>query len=51
MGKQGRRLKQLWDDLKERTEYWKLKDEALDRTLWGTSFARGYGHVIRQTTE
>jgi hypothetical protein len=27
----------------------KLKDEALDRTLWRTRFGRGYGPVVRQT--
>jgi hypothetical protein len=32
-GGRRRRSKQLLDDLKEKTEYWKLKDEALDRTL------------------
>jgi hypothetical protein len=31
--------------------YWKLKEEALDRTLWRTRFGRGYGPVVRQTTE
>jgi len=25
--------------------------EALDRTLWGTGFGRGFGSVVRQTTE
>jgi hypothetical protein len=28
----GRRRKQLLDDLKENRRYWKLKEEALDRT-------------------
>jgi hypothetical protein len=28
-----------------------LKEEALDCTLWGTRFGRGYGPVVRQTTE
>jgi hypothetical protein len=28
-----------------------LKEEALDRTLWRTRFGRGYGPVIKQTTE
>jgi hypothetical protein len=51
MGTQGRRRKQLLDDLKEKKRYWKLKDEALDRTLWRTRFGRGYGRVVRQTTE
>jgi hypothetical protein len=35
---------------KER-EYWKLKEEALDRTLWRTNFGRDYGPVVRETTE
>jgi hypothetical protein len=30
--------------------YWNLKEEALDRTLWRTSFRRGYGPVARHTT-
>jgi hypothetical protein len=50
-GRRGRRRKQLLDDLKEKKRYWKLKDEALDHTLWRTRFGRGYGPVIRQTTE
>jgi hypothetical protein len=28
-----------------------LKEEALDRPLWRTRFARDYGPVVRQTTE
>jgi hypothetical protein len=47
-GRRGRRRKQLLDDLKE---YWKSKEEALDRTLWRTRFGRGYGPVVRQTAE
>jgi hypothetical protein len=43
----GRRRKQLLDDLKEKRRYWKLKEEALDRTLWRTRFGRGYGPVVR----
>jgi hypothetical protein len=31
-GRRGRRRKQLLDDLKDR-RYWKLKEEALDRTV------------------
>jgi hypothetical protein len=50
-GRQGRRSKQLLDDLKEKRGYWKLKEEALDRTLWRTRFGRGYWPVVRQTTE
>jgi hypothetical protein len=46
-GRRGRKHKQLLDDLKEK-RYWKLKDEALDRTLWRTRFGRGHGPVVRQ---
>jgi hypothetical protein len=50
-GRQGRRCKQLLDDLKEKRGYWKLKEEALDHTLCRTCFGKGYGLVIRQTAE
>jgi hypothetical protein len=49
--RRGRRRKQLLDDLKEKTSHGKLKEEALDRTLSRTRFGRGYGPVVRQTTE
>jgi hypothetical protein len=39
-GRQGRRRKQLLDDLKEKRRYWKLIEETLDRTLWRTRFGR-----------
>jgi hypothetical protein len=51
MERRGRRRKQLLDDLKEKRRYWKLKEKALLRTLWRTRFGRGYGPIIRQTTE
>jgi hypothetical protein len=47
MGRQGRRHKQLLGDVKEVKRYWKLKEEALDHTLWKTHFGRGYGPVVR----
>jgi hypothetical protein len=50
-GRQGRRRKQLLDDLKETRGYWKLKEEALDRTLWRTRFGRECFPVLRQTKE
>jgi hypothetical protein len=50
-GRRGRRCKQLLDDRKEKRRYWKLKEEALDRTAWRTRFGRGYGPVVRQTAE
>jgi hypothetical protein len=42
MGRRGRRRKQLLDDLKEKRRFCKLKEEALDRTLWRTRCGRGY---------
>ena len=48
-GRWGARRKQLLDQLKETVGYWQLKDEALDRVLWGTGFRKGYGPVIRRT--
>jgi hypothetical protein len=42
-GRRGRRCKQVLDDRKGKKEYWKLKKEALDRSLWRTRFGRGYG--------
>jgi hypothetical protein len=42
--------RQMWDVSSGDKKY-KLKEEALDRTLWRTRFGRGYGPVIRQTTE
>jgi hypothetical protein len=48
-GRRGTRRKQLLDDLKEKKGYWKLKEEALDRTVWRTRIGRGYGSVVRQT--
>ena len=50
-GKWGKRHKQLVDDLKEKRGYWKFNGEVLDHTLWRTHYGRGYGPVIRHTTE
>jgi hypothetical protein len=41
-GRQGRRCKQLLDDLKENRGYWKLKAEAVDHTVWRTRFGRAF---------
>jgi hypothetical protein len=30
---------------------WKLREAALDRTLWRTRCGRGYERVVRQTKE
>jgi hypothetical protein len=50
-GRRERRRKRLLDDLKERRGYGKLKEEALDRTLWRSRLGRGYGPVVRQSAE
>jgi hypothetical protein len=47
----GRRRKQLLDDIKEMSRYWKLKENAQDRTLWRTRFEIGRGLVVRYTME
>jgi len=46
MGRRGRRRKQLLDDLEETREYWKLKAEALDRTVWRSRFGRSYRSLV-----
>jgi hypothetical protein len=35
-----KKTKQMLDDLNEKSRYWNLKKEALDRILWRTSFAK-----------
>jgi hypothetical protein len=47
MGRRGRRGKNLLGYLKEKIGYYKLKEEALDRTVWTTRFKRGYGAVVK----
>jgi hypothetical protein len=49
MGRRGGRRKRLLDDLKEKGGYWKLKEEALDRTLWRTRFGRSCGPVVKDS--
>jgi hypothetical protein len=50
-GRRGRRSKHLLDDVKEIGEYWKLKEEELDRTVWRTGLGRVCGPVISRTAE
>ena len=50
-GRRERRRKQLLYYLKEMRGYWKLKEKALDRALWITSFGRGYRLVVKQENE
>jgi hypothetical protein len=50
-GRQGRRRKQPLDELKEKKEYWKLKEEEHERTRTRTRFGRGHGPVVRQIAQ
>jgi hypothetical protein len=50
-GRQGIRRRKLLGDLKERSGYSHLKEEALDRTMWTAGFGRGFGPVVRQTAK
>jgi hypothetical protein len=50
-GRRGRRSRKLLDDLKERRGYLHLKEEALDRTMWGACFGTAFGPVVRQTAK
>jgi hypothetical protein len=50
-GRRGRRRKQLLNYFKETRREEKLKEAALDRTVWRTRFGRGYGPVVRQAVE
>jgi hypothetical protein len=38
----GRRRKKLLDNIKERTEYYHLKEEALASVMWRAHFGRGF---------
>jgi hypothetical protein len=51
-GRRGRRRRRkLLDELKERRVYSKLKEEALDRTVWRARLGRGVLPVVRQAAE
>ena len=50
-GRRGSRRRKLLDDLKERSGYCHLKEEALDLTVWRAGFGRGFGPVVRETAE
>jgi hypothetical protein len=43
--------RKLLDDLKERRGHSHMKEEALDRNIWGVGFRRGFGPVVRQTAK
>jgi hypothetical protein len=38
-------------DLKEERGCWKLKEETLGHAVFRTHFGKGYGPVVRQTTQ
>jgi hypothetical protein len=50
-GSRGRRYKQLLDDFEENRLYQKLKEKALQRSVWRTHLGRGCGPLIRQTKD
>jgi hypothetical protein len=50
-GRRGKRRRNLLDGLKERRGYSHLKEEALDRTMWGARFGNGFGPFVRQTAK
>jgi hypothetical protein len=49
--RRGRRRKKLLNDLKDRSGYSHLKEEALDRTVWRNRFGGGFEPVVRENTE
>jgi hypothetical protein len=50
-GRQGRRCRELRDDLKEKRKYSHQKEESLDRTMWTARFGRGFGPLVRLTAK
>jgi hypothetical protein len=50
-GRWGRVRRKLLDDLKERRGYSRLKEEALDHTVWRARYGRGCGPVMRHTVK
>jgi len=50
-GRRGRRRKKLLDDINEGRGYSHLNEDALVRSVWRAGSGRGFGSVVRQTTE
>jgi hypothetical protein len=48
-GRQEIRSKQILDNLQETRRCWKLKEDALDGTLWRTRFGCAFGPVVRRS--
>ena len=49
--RRGKMRKELLDDPKDRRGYSRLKEEALDCTMWRNRFGGGFEPVVRQNTE
>jgi hypothetical protein len=49
--RQRSRRMQLLDDFKEKRNYWNLKPEALDRTVWRIRFERVYVPFARESAK
>jgi hypothetical protein len=47
-GKTWKKSRHLLDERKEKRRYWKLKEEALERTVWKARYERCYGPVARE---
>jgi len=50
-GRGGKRRKQLLDDFTEKRGYWKMKEKAVDRSVWRNGFVRGSGPGVWQAAE
>jgi len=49
-GRRGRRRRKLLDDLKERRGYFRLKEEAVDHTMWRAGFGDRSDRKTRRKT-
>jgi hypothetical protein len=47
----GKDVSSFWMTVRKQRGYCRLKEEAIDRTVWRTRFGRENGLVVRQTTE
>ena len=50
-GRRGIRRTELQDYLKETRRYWKLKEEAVDRTVWRTGFGKSCGLALGEAVD
>jgi hypothetical protein len=49
--RRGRRRIRTSYDVMEARGYWKLQEEALNRSLWRNRCGRGFGPLVRQTAD